>query len=51
MLQCLSQAGRVPLLKAIELDPHNPKIAANVALLLSASGAALSPGPLPRGGA
>ncbi|WP_408583697.1 tetratricopeptide repeat protein [Paraburkholderia tropica] len=31
--------ARVPLLKAIELDPHNPKIAANVALLLSASGA------------
>ncbi|MBN3814962.1 pilus assembly protein, partial [Paraburkholderia sp. Ac-20347] len=31
--------ARVPLLKAIELDPHNSKIAANVALLLSASGA------------
>ncbi|WP_310630103.1 pilus assembly protein [Paraburkholderia sp.] len=31
--------ARVPLLKAFELDAHNPKIAANVALLLSASGA------------
>jgi Flp pilus assembly protein TadD len=31
-------AARLPLLKAIELDPHNPKIAANVALYFVASG-------------
>ncbi len=31
-------AARVPLLKAVELDAHNPKIAANVALYLVASG-------------
>lgn len=30
--------SRVPLLKAIELDPHNPKIAANVALYFVANG-------------
>ncbi|WP_199272252.1 tetratricopeptide repeat protein [Paraburkholderia acidisoli] len=30
--------ARVPLLKAIELDAHNPRIAANVALYLVASG-------------
>jgi Flp pilus assembly protein TadD len=30
--------ARVPLLEAIELDAHNPKIAANVALYLVASG-------------
>lgn len=31
-------AARVPLLKAIELDAHNPRIVANVALYLVASG-------------
>jgi Flp pilus assembly protein TadD len=31
-------AARLPLLKAAELDPHNPKIAANVALYFVASG-------------
>ncbi|WP_322053766.1 tetratricopeptide repeat protein [Paraburkholderia bannensis] len=30
--------ARVPLLKALELDPHNAKIVANVALLFEASG-------------
>jgi Flp pilus assembly protein TadD len=35
-------AARVPLLKAVELDTHNPKIVANVALYFVASGDAAS---------
>jgi Flp pilus assembly protein TadD len=34
--------ARVPLLQAIELDPHDPKLAANVALYFVAGGDAAS---------